>query len=231
MDTPTNIIFRSLSAIYSGTISGDNLHPHLYFSETNKTSSYYGFRLHEVIPTRLIIRFIVEGKKTIVDMLWLVDDAISKSQCHAHFSIKSKEIHVEGEVKEYVSTVKNDATITACYQDLLTLPDFFDQVIVGTPNKTPSKLASELRINIENLPTKLYAFSRTVLNTKEVNDEHYQDVAIDSYLAMIDLVHRSFELMSQHSQKNNGDLVFCVRCGEKLPSSSVYCPICGSKQT
>ncbi len=230
MDTATNIIFRSLTAIYEGTISGDSLYPALYFSESEKASIYYGFRLHEVIPTRLIIRIFTEGRKTITDLLWLVDNAKHISENHALFSIKSKEIHVEGEPKEYVSLINSDATLSACYEDLLVLPNFFDMVIIGTPEWAPPKILSETKVNIKNIPTKLYGFSRVILNSKEIEDEHYQDKAINSYLAMIDLIHRSLELMSKHSQKQHGDMVFCVRCGQELPSSSVYCPICGSKQ-
>ncbi len=230
MDTPTNIIFRSLTAIYAGTISGDSLYPALYFTETQKPSTYYGFRLQEVIPTRLILRIYSEGKKTIADLLWLVDNAKVLSNNHAHLIEKSKEILVEGESKEYISQIKNDATISACYEDLLFLPNFFDYVIIGTPNWAPDEILSKTKLNIRNIPTKIYAFSRTILNTKELEDEHYQDKLINSYLAMIDLVHRLFELMSKQSQKLNGDLVFCVRCGQELPSSSIYCPICGSKQ-
>lgn len=230
MDTATNIIFRSLTAIYDGTISGDSLYPALYFSEPEKASIYYGFRLHDVIPTRLIIRIYEEGKKTITDLLWLVDNTKFLSENHAQFFIKSKEIQVEGESKDYISLVRSDATISACYEDLMLLPNFFDKVIVGTPDWAPPKIVSEINVNIQNIPTKLYGFSRTILNSKEIEDEHYQDKAINSYLALIDLVHRSLELMSKHSQKQNGDLVFCVRCGQELPSSSVYCPICGSKQ-
>ena len=230
MDTTTNIIFRSLTAIYSGTISGDSLYPALYFLETEKPSTYYGFRLHEVIPTRLIARIYEEGKKTITDLLWLVDNAKIHFKNHALFRIKSNEFQIEGESRPYISMIRNDATITACYGDLLAIPDFFDMVIIGTPEWAPSKLLSETKLNIQNIPTKLYGFSRTILSTKEMTDEHYQDEAINSYLALIDLVHRSFELMSQHSQKKNGDIAFCVRCGQELSSSAVYCPICGSKQ-
>ncbi len=230
MDTPTNIIFRSLTAIYDRTISGDSLYPALYFSDIDKTSTFYGFRLHEIIPTRLIIRIYENGKKTITDLLWLVDDIKFITQGHAYFQVKSKNIQVEGESNEFISLINGDATINACYEDLILLPDFFDKVIVGTPDWAPPKILSETKVNIQNIPTKLYGFSRSILPTKELEDEHFQDTAINSYLALIDLIHRSLELLSKDSQKKNGDLVFCVRCGQELPSSSVYCPICGSKQ-
>ena len=230
MDTTTNIIFRSLTAIYEGTISGDSLYPAIYFSEVEKPTIFYGFRLHEVIPTRLIMRIFEEGKKTITDLLWLVDNSKIITKNHVYFSMQSREIQVEGETKEYISLIREDATIKACYTDLQELPDFFGQVIVGTPEWAPSKIISETKINIPNIPSKVYGFSRTILITKELENEHYQDKAINSYLALIDLIHRSLELMSQHSQMKNGDLVYCVRCGQALPSSSVYCPICGSKQ-
>ena len=231
MDIPTNIIFRSLTAIYAGTISGDSLYPALYFAESEKPSTYYGFRLHEVIPTRLLLRIYTDGMKTISDLLWLVDNAKILSKNHAHITIKSKDnIQVDGKSKEYVSLIRDDATIKACYEDLLQIPNFFDQVVIGTPDWAPSEILAKTKVNIQNIPTKIYGFSRTVLNTKDLEDEHYQDKAINGYLAMIDLIHRSLELMSQQSQKLNGDLVFCVRCGQELPASSVYCPICGSKQ-
>ena len=41
MDTTTNIIFRSLTAIYDGTISGSSLYPNLYFVDNKKTNTFY----------------------------------------------------------------------------------------------------------------------------------------------------------------------------------------------
>lgn len=230
MDTATNIIFRSLTAVYNGTISGDSLYPSLYFSEIHKKNTFYGFRLHDIIPTRLILRIYEDGKKIVTDMLWLVDNTKFITRGLVFFSEKSKSIEVDGKPKDLISLINSDATINACYTDLVILPDFFDKVVVTTKDTELSKILTEANVKCNNIPTELYAFSRIKLNAKDTNDEYYQDIAINSYLALIDLIHRTLELLSKHSQKENGELVFCVRCGQTLPSSSVYCPICGSKQ-
>ena len=85
-------------------------------------------------------------------------------------------------------------------------------------------------LNITKIPTRIFGFSRSILDSKKLNDESYQDTVINSYLALIDLIHRSLEVFSKYSQQENGDIVFCVRCGQDLPANSFYCPICGSKQ-
>jgi hypothetical protein len=230
MDTITNIIFRSLTAIYEGTISGNVLHPNLYFLDNNKENIFYGFNLQEVIPTRLITRIYQDGKKVITDLLWLVDDTKIAGKGNISFTGKSNKITTEGDSKDYVKLIQDDATIKACYEDLLNLPDYLDFVQVGSRDKSSEKMQSITKLNVTNIPTNLYGFSRTILDSKKVKDEDYQDQAINSYLALIDLVHRSLELLSKYSQKENGEIVFCVRCGQELPSSSYYCPICGSKQ-
>ncbi len=230
MDTITNIIFRSLTAIYEGTISGNVLHPNLYFLENNKKNTFYGFNLQEVIPTRLITRIYEDGKKIITDLLWLVDDTKITGTGNISFVGKSNKIEVEGEPKDYVKLIQEDATINACYGDLLVYPDYLDLVIVGSRDLSSDKIKSVTKLNIQNIPTNLFGFSRTVLDTKKIKDEDYQDLAINSYLALVDLVHRSLELLSKFSQKEVGEIVFCVRCGQELPSSSYYCPSCGSKQ-
>lgn len=230
MDTITNIIFRSLTTIYEGTISGSALHPNIYFLENNKLNTYYGFNLQDVIPTRLITRIYEEKKHIITDLLWLVDDSKITGNGHISFTEKSNKISVEGEPKEYIKLFENDATITACYGDLLTLPNYLELVLTGSRDWSPSKIQSTTKLNIPNIPTNLYSFSRTILDAKKVNDEDYQELALDSYLALIDLVHRSLELLSKFTQKEKGEIIFCVRCGQELPSNSFYCPICGSKQ-
>ena len=163
-------------------------------------------------------------------MLWLVDNTKFITRGLVFFSEKSKSIEVDGKPKDLISLINSDATINACYTDLVILPDFFDKVVVTTKDTELSKILTEANVKCNNIPTELYAFSRIKLNAKDTNDEYYQDIAINSYLALIDLIHRTLELLSKHSQKENGELVFCVRCGQTLPSSSVYCPICGSKQ-
>ncbi|OLS32504.1 MAG: hypothetical protein HeimAB125_08190 [Candidatus Heimdallarchaeota archaeon AB_125] len=230
MDTITNIIFRSLTAIYEGTISGNVLHPNLYFLDNNKKNTFYGFNLQEVIPTRLILRIYEDGKKIITDLLWLVDDSKINGKGNISFTVKSNKIVVEGEPKDYIKLIQDDATINACYEDLLVFPDYLDLVLVGSRDWSPDKIQSITKLNIPNIPTNLYGFSRTVLDAKKIKDEDYQDSAINSYLALVDLIHRSLELLSKYFQKENGGIVFCVRCGQELPSSSYYCPICGSKQ-
>ena len=230
MDTTTNIIFRSISAIYDSAISGSSFHPTLYFEDNNKNNTYYGFRLSEVIPTRLVIRTYEEGKDCIIDMLWLVDDSkITGKGCVTFYS-KNNEIVVKGDPKDFVSRLKSDATITACYKDLIESSDFLDRVIIGTKDSCPSKLQNETKLSLDNLPTNLFAFSRSVLNLKKIKNEDYQDVTINGFLAIIDILHRSLEILSSLSQKTIETKSYCIRCGEKLPSDSYFCPICGTKQ-
>ena len=230
MDTTTNIIFRALTAIYDGTISGSSLYPNLYFSENKKTNTYYGFRLQEVIPTRLIVRIYTEGKRTVTDLLWLVDDVKVSSKGRILFEQKSKKIEVKGSPKEFSDILNKDATISACYSDLIVLPDFFNSAFIGTPDSFSPKHESDSMLNITKIPTRIFGFSRSILDSKKLDDESYQDTVINSYLALIDLIHRSLEVFSKYSQQENGDIVFCVRCGQDLPANSFYCPICGSKQ-
>ena len=112
MDTITNIIFRSLTTIYEGTISGSALHPNIYFLENNKLNTYYGFNLQDVIPTRLITRIYEEKKHIITDLLWLVDDSKITGNGHISFTEKSNKISVEGEPKEYIKLLFDGASHT-----------------------------------------------------------------------------------------------------------------------
>jgi hypothetical protein len=230
MDTTANIIFRSISAIYESAISGGALHPTLYFDDNDRDNTFHGFRLSEVIPTRLVIRTYEEGKSCIVDMLWLVDDSKIEGKGCVTFYPKNKDISVKGGSKAFISAIQSDATISACYKDLIEPIDFFEKVTVGTKNSCPSKLQSESKLNLSNLPTNLFAFSRSHLNLKKIKNESYQDVAINGFLAIIDLIHRSLEILSTQFQKKSDSEGFCIRCGEKLPSDSYFCPICGTKQ-
>ena len=230
MDTTANIIFRSISAIYESAISGSALHPTLYFNENDKDNTYYGFRLSEVIPTRLVIRTYEEGKSCIVDMLWLVDDSKVDGKGCVTFYPKSNDISVKGDPKDFISIIQSDATISACYKDLIDPSEFFERVVVGTKDSCPSKLQSETKLNLGNLPTNLFAFSRSTLNLKKIKNEEYQDLTINGFLAIIDLLHRSLEILSSHYQAKTDSKNFCIRCGEKLPTDSFFCPICGTKQ-
>jgi len=229
MDTIANVIFRSLSAIYESSISSSALHPTMYFHEGERKSTYYGFRLHDVIPTRIIARINEENKKVIIDMLWLVDDSKISGKGHSIFTQKSSQITVEGESKTFIQKIKEDATILACYNDLVESEEFFVKTIVGSKDWFPDDIKNETQVNIENVPTILYAFSRCIINKKKLKNEQYQDITINGLLALIDLVHRSLEILSSISQKDL-PTTFCIRCGENLPSDSYYCPICGTKQ-
>jgi hypothetical protein len=229
MDTIANIILRSLNAIYESSISSSALHPDLYFSEGEKTSTYYGFRLHDVLPTRLIIRVNEENKKVIVDMLWLVDDSKISGKGHVIFTQKSSQIAVDGESKTFIQNIKDDATIQACYNDLVGTEEFFVKAIAGSKDLLPESIKKETQVNIENVPTILSAFSRCIINRKKLKNEQYQDNTLNGLLALTDLIHRSLEILSSISQIDQ-PTTFCIRCGEKLPSDSYYCPICGTKQ-
>ncbi|MBY8999802.1 MAG: hypothetical protein KGD64_02710 [Candidatus Heimdallarchaeota archaeon] len=230
MDVAANIIFRSVGSIYEGTISSSALYHTLYFEESNKKTTYYGFRLREVIPTRLIVRIYEDGKNSVIDMIWMVDDSRMEGTGFVYFQPKSSKISVSGESKSFINKILSDATIDACYPDLLQKSNFFDGLMLGSRDKFSSKLRKELQLKIENVPTLLCAFSRCVLDTKELNNEDYQEEIVNAVLSLIDLVHRSFEILSLANQKKDESTIYCVRCGHELPSDSYYCPLCGSKQ-
>ncbi len=230
MEAAANMVFRSINAIYESAISSSTLYPTSYFLDNEKKCTFYGFRIREVIPTRLIVRIYEEAKNFVVDMLWLVDDIKIEGNGQLLFSEKSSKITVEGSPKFYINKAKDDVTIQACYEDLLVPSDFFQMMIVGSKEWFPPKLQSETKINIGKIPTHLYSFSRCILNQKKIKDEEYQDIVINGFLALIDLVHRSLEILNSLNQKHKGPDVFCIRCGQKLPSDSYYCPICGTKQ-
>ena len=230
MDTAANLIFRSISAIYEGTISSSTLYPTLFSGDDEKKYIFYGFRLREVIPSRLIVRIYEENKNTLFDMLWLVDDSKIEGKGNTVFSLKSSKMDVEGSPKDFIKRIQVDATIKACYGDLEVFDGFFDMAIVGSKDLFPSKFSSQTQLNIDKVPTQLYAFSRCKLNSKKIKNEDYQSNAINGFLALIDLIHRSLELLFLITQENKKSQVFCIRCGQQLPLDSYYCPICGSKQ-
>ncbi len=230
MEAAANLIFRAISSIYGGSISGSALYPTLYFNDNNKKNTFYGFRLREVLPTRLIVRLFENGKTTIADMIWMVDDTKIESSDFVTFQSKPPKFDILSESKVFMNQLLSDATIDACYPDLLLNKKFLDTVMIGSRDKFPSKLRKELQLKISNVPTNLCAFSRIELNNKELKEEKYQENIVNAFLALIDLIHRTFEILSSIQQKDDGSTVFCVRCGHELPSDSYYCPLCGSKQ-
>ncbi len=230
MEAAANLIFRAISSIYGGTISSSALYPTLYFNNNNKKSTFYGFRLRDVLPTRLIVRLCEDGKNTIADMIWMVDDSKIESNKFVTFQTKSPKFDILSESKEFMNQLLCDATIDACYPDLLLNKKFLGTVMIGSRDKFPSKLRKELQLKISNVPTNLCAFSRIELDSKELKKENYQETIVNAFLALIDLIHRTFELLSSIQQRSDGPTVFCVRCGHELPSDSYYCPLCGSKQ-
>lgn len=230
MEVAANTIFRAISSITGGTISSSALYPTLYFDENNKKNTFYGFRLREVIPTRLIVRLYEDGKNTVADMIWMVDDSKIESADFVNFEHKSSKIDVSGESKIFVNQLLSDATIDACYPDLTLNNNFLGTVMLGSRDKFPSKLRKELQIKISNVPTNLCAFSRVELDNKKLKNEDYQENVVNAFLALVDLIHRTFEILSSVQQKSDGSTVYCVRCGHGLPSDSYYCPLCGSKQ-
>jgi len=230
MDTAANLIFRSISAIYEGTISSSTLDPTLFSGDNDKKYTYYGFRLREVIPSRLIMRIYEENKNTIFDMLWLVDNSKIEGKGNTVFSLKSSKMDVDGSPRDFLKRIESDATIKACYGDLEANDDFFDKAIMGSKELFPSKLSNQIQLNIDKVPTPLYAFSRCKLSSKKIKNEDYQGNAINGFLALIDLVHRSLEILFLVTQETLKSKVFCIRCGQQLPLDSYYCPICGSKQ-
>ena len=230
MDTAANLIFRSISAIYEGTISSSTLYPTLFAGDDVKKYTYYGFRLREVIPSRLIVRIYEENKSTVFDMLWLVDNSKLEGKGNTIFGLKSSKMEVDGTPKDFIKRLESDATIKACYGDLETYDDFFDKAIIGSKELFPSKLSNQTQLNIDKVPTSLYAFTRCKLISKKIKNEEYQSNSINGFLALIDLVHRSLEILFLITQENQKSKVFCIRCGQQLPLDSYYCPICGSKQ-
>ena len=230
MDAAANIIFRSINAIYDSAISSSTLYPTLYFLDNDKKCTFYGFRIREIIPTQLIVRIYEEAKNLVIDMLWLVDDVKLEGKGYLLFSKKTSKISIDGSPKFYTNKVKEDVTIQACYEDLLIPPEFFQMMIVGSKELFSPKIQNEVGLNIGKITTNLCAFSRCFINQKKIKDEEYKDVLINGFLALIDLVHRSLEILNSLNQKHKGPDVFCIRCGQKLPSDSYYCPICGTKQ-
>ncbi len=230
METIANIIFRAVNSIYEGTISSSALYPTLYFNDTGKKNTFYGFRLREVIPTRLISRLYDDGKRTIIDMIWMVDDSKIESNEFVTFLPQSSQINVSSDSKVLLNQLSSDATIAACYPELLLNKKFLGTVMLGARDKFPSKLRKEFQLKISNVPTKLCAYSRVELDNKEIKNENYQENILNAFLALIDLVHRSFEILSSVQQKSDDSITYCVRCGHGLPSDSYYCPLCGSKQ-
>lgn len=228
MEAAANIIFRSISAIYEGTISSSSFYPNLYFKEINKRNHFYGFRLREIIPTRLIVNLYDEGKNLNVDMLWLVDDSKLQGKEIVSFTIKNSIIDIDCSTKVLMKTMEKDATLNACFNDLIALPESIERVIIGSKEKFSIKNGTTLKIS--NVPTELFAFSRIIFNPKKITNVDYQDTLINSIIALIDLIHRTLELIYGLEQKKSGDPVFCIRCGQKLPTDSFYCPICGTKQ-
>ena len=230
MDTAANLIFRSISAIYEGTISSSTLYPTLFSGDDEKKYTYYGFRLREVIPSRLIVRIYEENKNTIFDMLWLVDNSKVEGKGNTVFSLKSSKMDVDGSPTEFIKKIKVDATIQACYGDLEASDEFFEKAIIGSKKLFPTKYKNQTQLNIDKVPTPLYAFSRCKLSSKKIKNEAYQSNAVNGFLALIDLIHRSLEILFLLTQETKTSKVFCIRCGQQLPQDSYYCPICGSKQ-
>ncbi len=230
MDAAANIIFRAISAIYEGTISSSTLYPTAFSDDSKKQYTYYGFRLREVVPSRLVVRVYEENKNLFYDLLWFVDDSKMEGKGHAIFDSKSSKISTTGTPKEFVKKLVSDASIKACFEDLESYENFFEFASAGSREMFPEKLQNEAELILNKIPTALYAFSRCKLNAKKLKNEDYQETAINGFLAIIDLIHRSFEILFIIAQETLKSNVFCVRCGQQLPVNSYYCPICGSKQ-
>ena len=230
MDTSANLIFRSICANYEGTISSSTLCPALLCGDDEKKYTYYGFRLREVIPSRLIVRIYEENRSTIFDMLWLVDNSKIEGKGNTVFSLKSSKVDVDGTPKVFIKKLESDATINACYGDLEEYEDFFDKAIISSKDLVSSKLSNQMQLKIDKVPTHLFAFTRCKLVSKKIKNEEYQSNAVNGFLALIDLVHRSLEILFLITQETEKTKLFCIRCGQQLPQDSYYCPICGSKQ-
>lgn len=230
MDTATNILFRSVSSIYKGTIKSSALYPNLYFDDNKKKNTFYGFYLHEIIPTRLIVRVFEDGKNTFIDILWIVDNSNYSASELVSFIPKSSSVNIDSNSKTLKEKVQSDATLEACYPDILKIDGFLNRLFLGVKNSCPSSLRRDFGVKIDNIPSDLCAYSRIVLASKDLNNEQYVDSVIDAFLSLIDLVHRTFEILFSINQKMNGTKIFCIRCGHELPADSYYCPLCGSKQ-
>ncbi|MHA1668868.1 MAG: zinc-ribbon domain-containing protein [Candidatus Heimdallarchaeaceae archaeon] len=231
MDTATNILFRSLNAIYESTISSGSFYPSLYFIEKKKKNTYFGFRLNGIIPSRLIINLHEDGKNIVFDMLWLVDDSKTRGNSFVHYYKKTQQIVIDSLDKSLLKILKHDASLNACFDDLREIKHFPFEILVANKKFISKDSFKNFYLKFNNIPTQLFAFSRFILEKNRIKNEFYQDESINGILAMIDLIHRTLELLNKFSpQTESKDNVFCVRCGQKIPEDSYYCPLCGTKQ-
>ncbi|MHA1867650.1 MAG: zinc ribbon domain-containing protein [Candidatus Heimdallarchaeaceae archaeon] len=232
MESAAKLLFQSISSIYDSTISSSALQSQICFKSLNKPTYYYGIRLNDsIIPDRLIIR-ITENKKDIfIDLLWLVNshDFIIKN-C-ALFSYQKKKITCSSNSKEVKILLEQDPSISACYDDLIKVEGLFQKILVGSKYCYFQKVFDEIGVDFDKIPTTSFAISRSILKQKELRNFQYQDFTINSFIAIIDIVQRSFELLNlQRKREKKIDEIYCVRCGYKIPSSSYFCPFCGAKQ-
>ncbi|MHA1303899.1 MAG: hypothetical protein ACTSPI_09370 [Candidatus Heimdallarchaeaceae archaeon] len=230
MEIAAKLLFRSLSSIYGGTISSGALHPNKYFKDNGKTSIFYGIRLHDLLSTRLIAHIYSEGKTIYVDLLWLVDNLnVYGSDCIS-FRKEKKSLLLAASSSHFKEIVEKDATIQACYPDLLNDYDIFNLALVGSKSCYFKKMIDKFGLIVDNIPTEFFAVSRCCLNRKKTNNKQYSDAVINCFIALTDLIHRSLELNSSSSEPISVTTQYCIRCGYALAESSYFCPFCGAKQ-
>ncbi|MHA1115407.1 MAG: zinc ribbon domain-containing protein [Candidatus Heimdallarchaeaceae archaeon] len=232
MESAAKLLFQSISSVYNSTISSSALQSQICFKPLNMPSYYYGIRLNDsIIPDRLIIRIAENKKEVFVDLLWLVNSPNFVIQNCALFSYMKKKITCSSNSREIKSLLEHDASVTACYDDLINVDGAFQKVLIGSKYCYFQKVFDEIGVEQDRIPTPSFAISRSILKKKELNNPRYKDLAINSFIAIIDIVQRSFELLSsQRKEKKNVNEMHCVRCGYKIPPSSYFCPFCGSKQ-
>ncbi len=232
MERAAKLLFRSLSSVYDGTISRSALNPNIYFIKNNGAALFYGIRLHDLMPTRLIAKIYQEGKNIILDLLWLVDNKNSLSANYFYIRKERNKIHLVANSAKFKEIVENDATIRACYDDFVSDINAFDVLLIGSKHYYFMDVAAHFNLNVSNLPTQLFAISRCKINSKKLTNINYTDKVLNCLLAVIDTVHKGLELIENQSDKKQfiSDHSFCVRCGYELPSDSIFCPFCGAKQ-
>ncbi len=231
MDTIAKLFLKSISSIYEGTISDSSFYPSLYFNDNDHNSIYYGYRVSNILPSRMFVRIKSIKKWKYMDVLWLVDNSELTGEGCTTYEKKKKDINIYGEPDDFIKVITKDATIKACFPDISNDNNLFDKAVVGSRDCFKEK-GEQLGINPASIPCQYIAFSSLRVDNNLTDNKQYQDKIIYSFLSLIDLVHRTLDILTKREQKSKSKekKVFCVRCGYSIPESSYYCPFCGSKQ-
>lgn len=231
MDTIAKLFLKSISSIYEGTISDSSFYPSLYFNDNDPNTIYYGYRVSNILPSRMFVRIKSIRKWKYMDILWLVDNSELTGEGCITYEKKKKDINIDGEPGDFIKEVTEDATIKACFPDISTDNNVFEKALAGSRECFKEK-GDQLGINPASIPCQYIAISTLRVDSNLIQNEQYQDKIINAFLSLIDLAHRTLDLLTKREPKlkSKAKKIFCVRCGYSIPESSYYCPFCGSKQ-